>query len=157
MKKIVIYYSYGGNTEGIAADISKKIGADIARIDTVVPYSDDYDFVVEQGHREVNRGYKPEIKPIGVDLADYDTVILGTPVWWYTFAPAVKTFLEGSDLGGKKIYTFATNGGWLGHTFADVKKACPDSSVMAGIDIRFDGHTLRTSQSEIDRWADGIE
>lgn len=113
--------------------------------------------MVEQGHREVNRGYKPEIKPIGVDLADYDTVILGTPVWWYTFAPAIKTFLEGNDLGGKKIYTFATNGGWLGHTFADVKKACPDSSVMAGIDIRFDGHTLRTSQSEIDRWADGIE
>lgn len=157
MKKIVIYYSYGGNTERIAADIGKKIGADTARIDTVIPYSDDYDFVVEQGHQEVNRGYKPEIKPIGVSFADYDTVILGTPVWWYTFAPAVKTFLEDNDLSGKKIYTFATNGGWLGHTFADVKKACPDSFVKGGIDIRFDGHTLRTAQSEIDNWARGIE
>lgn len=65
MKKIVIYYSYGGNTERIAADIGKKIGADTARIDTVIPYSDDYDFVVEQGHQEVNRGYKPEINAHG--------------------------------------------------------------------------------------------
>ncbi len=157
MKKIVVYYSYGSNTKGVAEHIAARLGADIARIDTVTPYSDDYDFVVEQGHREVNSGYKPDIKPMDIDLADYDTVILGTPVWWYTFAPAVKTFLENNDLGGKKIYTFATNGGWLGHTFSDVKKACPDSAVMKGIDIKFDGHTLRTAQNEIDSWADVIK
>ena len=84
MKAIVIYYSYLGNTKGIAEKIQRETGADIARIETVVPYEGDYNKVVEQGHDEVKRGYCPEIKPLDVNLADYDTVIFGTPVWWYT-------------------------------------------------------------------------
>ena len=43
--------------------------------------------------------------------ADYDVIVLGTPVWWYTFAPAVKTFLESNDFSQKTIFPFATNGG----------------------------------------------
>ena len=49
-----------------------------------------------------------------VDLAQFDTIILGAPVWWYTFAPAMHTFLKNTDLSRKTIYPFATNGGWIG-------------------------------------------
>ena len=49
----------------------------------------------------------PEIEPIQSDLSQYDKIILGTPVWWYTFAPAVKTFLMENSLAGKKVWTFA--------------------------------------------------
>lgn len=42
--------------------------------------------------------FMPEIRPLGADMSRYDTIILGTPVWWYTFAPAVKTFLENTAL-----------------------------------------------------------
>ena len=103
MKAIVIYYSYLGNIKGIAEKIQKETGADIARIETVVPYEGDYNKVVDQEHDEVNRGYCPEIKPLDVNLADYDTVILGTPVWWYTFAPAMHTFLKSQDWSGKTV------------------------------------------------------
>ena len=72
----------------------------------------------------MNRGYCPEIKPLNIDLGKYDEVILGTPVWWYTFAPAMHTFLKKNDLSGKTIYPFATNGGWIGHTFKDFANAC---------------------------------
>lgn len=68
----------------------------------------DYNAVVAQGEEEIRRGFMPEIRPFGARTADYDTVILGTPVWWYTFAPAVKTFLAGNDLAGKTVYPFAT-------------------------------------------------
>lgn len=92
MKAIVIYYSYSGNTKNIALHIAEALNADTAVIDTVKAYEGDYDAVVKQGKDEINKGFKPPIKPINIDLSQYDTIILGTPVWWYTFAPAVKTF-----------------------------------------------------------------
>lgn len=97
MKALIVYYSYTGNTKRIAQMIQNEIGGDIAEIETVVPYEGDYNIVVDQGHEEVNRGFMPQIKPLNVNIKDYDTVILGTPVWWYTFAPAVKTFLNNND------------------------------------------------------------
>ena len=98
MKKILtVYYSYSGNTKKIAEKIHDALGGDIAEIETVVPYSGDYDAVVDQGNEEVQKGFKPKIRPLPVNHADYDVIVLGTPVWWYTFAPAVKTFLESND------------------------------------------------------------
>ena len=117
MKKVIVYYSYRGNTKSIAEMIQKSTGADIARIETVVSYDGDYNSVVNQGQDEVNSGYCPKIKPLNIDLSKYDEVILGTPVWWYTFAPAMHTFLKKNDLSGKTVYPFATNGGWIGQRF----------------------------------------
>ena len=116
MKSLILYYSYRGNTQRIAERIHAAIGGDIARIDTVVPYTGSYDDVVAQGEREVKQGFLPELKAMDIDLSRYDTIVLGTPVWWYTCAPATRAFLTAHDLGGKTVYPFATNGGWLGRT-----------------------------------------
>ena len=80
MKKVLIaYYSWSnGNTERIAKMLQKEIGGDLAKIDTIVPYSGSYDDVVNQGQEEVNRGYEPEIKPLDVNVADYDVIAIGT-------------------------------------------------------------------------------
>ena len=87
MKSLILYYSYRGNTQRIAERIHAAIGGDIARIDTVVPYTGSYDDVVAQGEREVKQGFLPELKAMDIDLSRYDTIVLGTPVWWYTCAP----------------------------------------------------------------------
>jgi flavodoxin len=95
MKKLVIYYSQAnGNTRRIAEMIASKMGADITAIDTVKPYTGTYDEIVDQGQKEVNRGFQPEIKQIEVNPAEYDEIIIGTPTWWYTMAPAVLTFIS---------------------------------------------------------------
>lgn len=156
MKPLVIYYSYHGNTKSIVDMIQKKIDADVLRIETVVPYGSNYNQVVNQGQDEVNRGYCPKLKPVDINLAQYDTIILGTPVWWYTFAPAMHTFLKGQDWKGKTIYPFATNGGWIGHTFEDFQSACQGADVKKGMNIRFDETTLRTSKKDIEKWIDTI-
>ncbi len=156
MKTLILYYSYLGNTKRIAEMIRKELGGDIARIDTVVPYDGDYDKVVDQGQRETEAGYCPELKPLNVDLKDYDTVILGSPVWWYTFAPAMHSFLTQADLSGKTVYPFATNGGWLGHTLKDFEKSCAGAEVKPGLSVRFDDTTLRTPEAEISRWIKSI-
>lgn len=132
MKALVLYYSYGGNTEKIANMIKEKMNADFEKIDTVVPYSGSYNDVVAQGHSEVDRGYMPKINPVSSDINCYDTILIGTPVWWYTFAPAIKTLLHHFNFSGKTIYPFATNGGWVGHTFEDLKKECINADVKTG-------------------------
>ena len=156
MKPIVLYYSYGGNTRRIAEKIKRTLHADMAEIRTVFPYTGSYDDVVDQGQQEVNSGFRPEICPLEIDLSQYDTVILGTPVWWYTFAPAISSFLHNVDLSGKTVFTFATNGGWIGHTFQDVRAACPNSTVQKGLDIRFREDHQITSEAELQNWIHSI-
>lgn len=108
MKKLlIIYYSWSnGNTERIAKMLQSETDSDILKIDTVVPYSGSYDDVVNQGQNEVQRGYEPEIKPLDINIADYDVIAVGTPTWWYTMAPAVKTFLHQQDFTGKTVVPF---------------------------------------------------
>lgn len=156
MKALIAYYSYRGNTKRIAELIAKETGADTLRIETVVPYEGSYNKVVNQGQDEVNAGYCPAIKPLSIDLSKYDTIILGTPVWWYTFAPAMHTFLKSQNRSGKTIYPFATNGGWIGHTFKDFKNICTGAEMKSGLNVRFDEATLRTSMKDIENWIHNI-
>lgn len=157
MNALILYYSYGGNTRKIAEMIQKEIGGDSQEIKTAVPYTGSYNAIVNQGQQEVDSGYMPEIEPLAADIKDYDCVVLGTPVWWYTFAPAVKTMLAQTDFAGKNVYPFATNGGWLGHTLQDFAKEVRNGKVNAGLGIKFDEHTLCTSEEDIKNWIRSIQ
>ena len=66
------------------------------------------------------------------------------------------TFLKSQNWNGKTVYPFATNGGWIGHTFKDFKEACVGADVKSGMNIEFDQSTLRTSMKEIERWISNI-
>lgn len=113
MNKLVVYFSYTGNTKMIANRIKKKINCDILEIKTVIPYSKDYETVVNDEQNSEASNYLPEIQDINIDLSKYDEIILGTPVWWYRPVPAIRTFLSKSDLSGKTVKPFATNAGLL--------------------------------------------
>ena len=157
MKKVIVYYTYRGNTKSIAEMIQKSTGADIARIETVVSYDGDYNSVVNQGKKEVDNRVEPEIVDLKCDLSQYDTIALGSPVWWYTFAPPVRTVLSGNDWSGKVIYPFATNGGWLGHTFEDIKDMCRGAEVKNGLNLKFSGTAMKTKKDEIEKWTENIK
>ena len=147
-------------TERIAKELQSVAGGDLLKIDTAVPYSGSYDEVVEQGQREVNRGYEPELKPLTVNPADYDVIAVGTPTWWYTMAPAVNTFFHGQDFTGKTVIPFMTNGGWPGHVIKDMKKACPGAKTACEMQVQFDsngGDHLETPESEIKAWAQSVK
>lgn len=86
-KTLIVYFSHSGNTKRIADKIAAAVPADVARIETLVPYTGSMNEVSAQGKREVESGYKPEIKPLNVNPSDYDRIVIGTPTWWYTMAP----------------------------------------------------------------------
>lgn len=159
-KALIIYYSQArGNTKRIAGSIHEAKGYDIAQIDTVLPYHGSYEEIVEQGQNEVDAGYQPEIRPLTVNFEDYDKIIIGTPTWWYTMAPAVLTFLNSVDWSGKTVIPFQTHGGWPGHVIEDMKKACRGASFAHEKAIQFDstgGDELITPEEEINNWIEKL-
>ena len=81
MNRLVVYFSYTGNTEKIAEMIQKKLNCDILKLNPVVPYSTDYQTVVDEEQNNDSSGKVVEIEKIDKDLSKYDEIILGTPVW----------------------------------------------------------------------------
>lgn len=159
-KIIVVYYGYGIHTKMIAEKIKEKLNCNILVLKPVVPFSTDYQQVVYDYQNNESEKETPEIEEINVNLDAYDKIILGTPVWWYTINPVVRTFLKKYDLSGKTIIPFATNAGWLGRTFKEIKELCPNSKVENEKSILFtEDHTenkLVTSEKEIEEWIDSI-
>lgn len=160
-KMLIVYYSWtNGNTKRIAEALQKATGADLARIDTEKTYEGSYDAVVQQAEDEVKCGYKPKIKEIPYQVADYDVIVVGTPTWWYTMAPAVKTFLEETDFSGKTVIPFTTHAGWPGHAVKDMVEACRGAKTAHEMTVRFDsegGSSLVTPQKEIDAWIANVQ
>ncbi len=164
-KTLVVYFSYTtGNTKGIAEQVAKSLGADIIALEPQTPYSTDYDKVVEQGQDEVNRGFRPKLKPLGINLKDYSRVIVGSPTWWYAPAPVVMSFLEGNDLTGKTVVPFLTNAGWPGHAIKDMTEAAKKSgaTVEKSHAFRFSSSMserdkMTTPQKELTDWINSLK
>lgn len=77
-KMLVVYYLWSnGNTKRIAQKLADETGADIARIETTEPYRGSHEEVVDQGQREVEAGFMPQINPLSVNIADYDVIAIG--------------------------------------------------------------------------------
>lgn len=157
MKKVlIVYYTWSnGNTEKIAGELQRATRADLEQISMVHPYMGSYEEVVAQGKREVESGFLPEIQPLAHDLSQYEVVAVGTPTWWYTMAPAVKSFFHDHDLSGKEVIFFQTHGGWPGHTLKDMAAACAGATEGPSMTVQFDstgGSQQVTSQEEVDAW-----
>ena len=160
-RALTVYYSWSnGNTERIAKMLQKEVGGDIVSIDTITPYEGSYDDVVNQGQEEVQRGYEPEIKPLGVNISDYDVIAVGTPTWWYTMAPAVRTFLHTESFADKTVIPFMTNAGWPGNVIKDMKTVCKGADIKYEMEVQFDstgGSRLETPMEDITKWIQNVK
>ncbi len=156
MKKIVIYYSYTNHTKMITDMIKKELNCDTLCIKTKNEEELGYQELVDK--YEKNEIEKPvvDIEKININLDDYDEIILGTPVWWYTITPSIRMFLSQYDLSGKTIIPFATNAGWLGSTFNEIKELCKNSNVTNEMNIVFNSDynhpKLITNENDIYKW-----
>ena len=154
-KCIIVYYSMDGNTRQIAERIRSETGFPLVQLETVVPYTGTDEEIIAQGQEEVNRGYRPALKPLGVDLDACDTILVGTPTWWYTTASPVLSFLHLVDWRGKTLVPFQTHAGWPGHCLEDMERACPGARVLYPKAIRFSPQQfgkLETPQRELESW-----
>lgn len=158
--KLLVYFSYTGHTKYIAEIIKQNINCDVIRLEPVIPYSNDYNKVVNDEQNQESSDIIPEIKDINIDLDLYDTIIIGTPVWWYRSAPVIRAFLKKYDLSNKIIIPYATNAGWLGKTFNEIKNLCSNSKVVNEFNIVFTSDYIKnelvTPIETIENWINNI-
>ena len=150
-KTLVVFYSQTSNTKAVATEIATKLGADMAEIVPVELYEGDFHATIERGKKELDEGVYPEIQPLTVNVADYDVVFLGYPIWFGTYAPPVFTFLDQVDLSGKKIVPFCTFGsGGLESSLKDLVSAEPEAEILPGYGVR--AARLEAMPKEIDQF-----
>lgn len=136
-KVLVLYYSLTGTTQSVAQEITRKLGADMEEITMVNPYDTSFQATIERCMMEREQGVIPEIHHLKADVADYDVIFIGYPIWFGTYAPPVAAFLDSVDLSGKKVVPFCTFGsGGLESSVADLKKAEPSATILDGYGVR---------------------
>lgn len=136
-KSLVAYFSASGVTGKVAEVLAKAAGADLHEIKPAVPYtSADLNWMDKKSRSSVemdNPASRPEIAEKIPDPADYDTVFLGFPIWWYVAPRIINTFVESYDFTGKTLVLFATSGGsGMGRTVDELRKLCPNANWKAG-------------------------
>lgn len=155
-KTLVVYFSWGGNTRAVANHIHDLIGGDIVEVETVVPYPDTYEEVTQIAPGELESDYRPELKTRIGNMDEYDTLIVGTPIWGGRLTPAMKSFLAGYDLTGKSIAPFCTHGGsGTAQSVNDIRSVCPNSTILGSLAVY--GNRAESSRGDIEQWLKQID
>ena len=135
-KVLVVYYSKSGNTKAIAEMIQGRTGGEIYEIETVKAYTRERPAAADIPKEERETGHLPELKGSPPNLDDYDLIIIGSPIWWYTLATPVMAFLRDTDFSGKKIAGFYTYSGDGRHFESDLRQQAKNGSVVESIGFR---------------------
>ena len=139
-KVLIAFFSWGGNTRGIAEEIQSQTGADLFEIELVTPYSTDYNTVLMEAQRDQNRQARPEIKNKVENFEQYDTILLGYPNWWASIPMPIASFLEEYDFSGKTIIPFCSHGGGrFGQSLTAITKLAPDAVMGEPLSIHYSG------------------
>lgn len=155
-RKLVAYFSASGVTAKVAENLAEAIGADVFAIEPQTPYTEeDLDWNNSKSRSSIemaDKSSRPAIAYQRDNMADYDTIFVGFPIWWYVAPTIINTFLESYDFSGKTIVTFATSGGSpLGKVTEGLQPSCPASKLVEGRVFK-----STVSKKELAAWAEEI-
>ena len=154
-KTLVVYFSASGTTRKIAEMIAEVGDFSLYEITPKELYtSDDLNWMNKKSRSSVemsNKKIRPEITDTDAHIKEYDTIILGFPIWWYVAPTIMNTFLEKYDFSGKKIVLFATSGGsGFGNTVKELKPSAPGAEIVEGKLLN------RANKQEIEKWVKSL-
>ncbi|MBR6181341.1 MAG: NAD(P)H-dependent oxidoreductase [Prevotella sp.] len=155
-KTLVAYFSASGVTKGVAQQLAEVTGADLHEIKPEQPYTEaDLDWHNKQSRSSVemqDKSSRPAITGKLENMADYEVIYVGFPIWWYTCPTIVNTFMEAYDFKGKTVIPFATSGG------SNIDKACEDLKA-AYPDVNWkEGKLLNgITKKDLEDWVKAIE
>lgn len=139
-KVLIAYFSWGGNTKGIAEEIQSQTGADLFEITMVNPYSSDYNTVLDEAQRDQNAQARPKLATHVKNMDEYDIVMIGYPNWWASIPMPVASFLEEYDFSDKTILPFCSHGGGrFGQSLTAIAKLTPDAAIGEALSIHYAG------------------
>ena len=155
-KILIAYFSWGGNTRGIAQEIQRQTGADIFEITPVHPYSTDYETVLMEAQEDQHNQARPELADHIPNMDEYDVILLGYPNWWASIPMPVASFLEEYDFAGKRIIPFCSHGGGrFGQSLTAIAKLAPDADMGEGLSVHYLGGS--DLPEDVEKWLDSNE
>ena len=151
-KRIVAYFSAGGNTARLAKTLAAAADAALYEIRPAVPYARRDLNWMDRKARSTVEMKDPDCRPALADtaapVAEADVIFLGFPIWWYREPSIIDSFLDAYDFSGKTVVPFFTSGGsQLGEGQGRIEKLAKGAKVLSG--GRF---SARTSESELKEW-----
>lgn len=152
-KLLVAYFSASGVTKKVAEKLAQEIGANLFEIKPEAPYTNaDLDWQNKKSRSSVemnDKSCRPAISSKVADMAQYQTVFIGFPIWWYREPSIIDTFMEAYDFSGKTVIPFATSGGsGMGSSGENMQALAPGAKVMSGKRLM-----TNTSGKELADWA----
>lgn len=154
---LIAYFSWGGNTQALAEEIQRQTGADMFRIEPVVPYSTDYNTVAYgTSVEERDSQARPAIKDTVQNIDDYDYIFIGTPVWWMQDPMIIHTFMETPEyngFAGKTIIPFCTYFSGTYSALTDIVAGTPNANHLDGYGVR---GASRYNSSNVAAWLQRI-
>ena len=155
-KVLVVYYSLTGHTKDIAEQIAAKTDADVFEIKTLETYSSPSVYV--KSKKELTGKNYPKIQTENLpDVTDYDTIFIGGPVWWYTMAPALYSYLQKTDFGGARVVPFSTQGSNFGSFFTDFATQIQNAELLNGADFNnVDEKYKEQVSNKINTWLNNL-
>lgn len=157
-KVLIVYFSNSGNTHKLTEMITAEFEADTFRLIPAVPY--EWATLFERAQDELNDGTRPELVdlPEADVIEQYDTILLGFPIWWYDLPMPVWTFLEAYDFSGKTIIPYFTHNGSSGgaSSLKTIEKLCPDSIVKSDDALSLWGDRVEGSEGTVKEWLSGL-
>lgn len=156
-KILVAYFSHWGHSQEFAEAIQRLTGGDLFEIETSQFYPEEHDPCSIQAHKEQLADFRPELTKRVPNMAQYGTVLIGHPIWWYREPMVIRSFWEAYDFSGKTVIPFATSGDvGIENTEKDTKQFLPNADVRAG--LRLGTHAVPSSTTQIEEWLkkDGV-
>ena len=156
MKTAIIFYSYDGNCTFAARHIGKLLNADIVQVQTVDEKKRRGFLKILWGGMQVVLKKLPALKPIDFDAASYDLIVLGTPVWASSPAPAMKAFLAQTKISGKKLALFMCHAGGMGDAMDKFKSLLTDNTVVSEVDFKDPLKNTENAIQQIETWVKNL-
>lgn len=150
MKSLVVYYTRTGNARFVAETIAAEIGADVEEVIDLKKRTGALAYL--SGGSDARRGKETELSPTKKVPAEYDLIVVGTPIWAGRPAPAITTYLKKNDLSGKKVAVFFTQGGKKPQGIEQTKDLMPNSNCVGEIFLVNPLGNKEESEKQITAW-----
>lgn len=157
---LVVYFSWSGHLDSMAHWVADETGGDLYRVTAKDPYPDNYNQTADRAKSEQDNGVRPEIS-IDItpeQMAQYETVFFGFPVWWYDLPMSMWTFLESYDFSGKTIIPFFSHEGSSNgaNALPTIESLAQGAAVRSDDALSIRGGNVDSSENDVREWVKGL-
>lgn len=153
MNILIAYYSYSGNTEGMAQEIQNQVGGDLFQIERATDYNDLY----TEAEEEINNGDRPGLASSVDNMDQYDVIFIGYPIWWDMPPAMINSFLESYDLTNKVVIPFCTSSSdGIENSMNSIRSSANGAAFLDGLRLSGGSASSESGQEEIRNWLNNL-